>query len=84
MEKRKPTYEQDLALAAGRQTARANQRRRMAQKEADRRAAEARAEALASHTHGWRNWEYDFENMTETRTCREHGCDASETRPLSL
>lgn len=78
--KRKPTYEQDLALARGRQTARANQRHRTAQKEADRRRAEERERELANHMHGWKNWEYDFDAMTETRTCRD--CGATETRPL--
>ncbi len=80
-EKKKITYEQDLALASGRSIARMNQRERMARKEADRKAQEERERFLRDHLHGWSNWAYDFEAGTETRTCRH--CHESETRLLS-
>lgn len=80
MTKRKISYEQDVALARGRKVARANQRRRVAANQADAAAAE-RERLAASHVHGWRNWEYDFDAGTETRECRD--CHATETRLLS-
>lgn len=84
-EKRKISYEQDKALAAGRDVARANQRRRVAADRAADKAREDRERREREHMerglHGWKNWEYDFETMTETRACRE--CGLSETRPIT-
>ncbi len=84
MDKRKVTYEQDKALASGRDVARANQRRRVAAHQADERADAERARALAEHRHGWKNWQYADDYKTETRTCRHPGCDVTETRAVRL
>lgn len=84
--KRKVSYEQDKALAAGRQTARANQRRRVAQSQEAKAAQAAREREAREHAergvHGWKNWEYADDYKTETRVCRE--CGATETRPVRL
>jgi len=58
-------------------------RRAEAKRAAEREAAD-RARELAEHVHGWRNWEYSEDYTTETRTCRVHGCGATETRPVRL
>jgi hypothetical protein len=83
-DKRKISYEQDKALARGRDVARANQRRRVAANQAADKAREERERTRREHAergvHGWKNWEYDFETMTETRVCRE--CGLSESRPI--
>jgi len=85
-QKRKISYEQDLALAAGRDIARSNQRRRTAQRQAeDKRIAEweqAEREHIEKGLHGWKNWEYSADYTTETRICRE--CGATETRKVRL
>ena len=80
--KKKISYEQDLALEAGRQTARANQRRRMAAKQAAERAAAERAEAERNHRHGWKNWDYVLDYTHEVRECRD--CGYAEIRPVRL
>lgn len=82
MTKRKISYEQDLALAAGRQVARRNQRRRMAAKAAAEQAERERAEREANHEHGWKNWEYVLGYTHEVRECRE--CGFAEIRPVRL
>jgi len=84
MTRRKISYEQDQALAHGRSVARANQRRRVAANQAADKAREERERALREHVHGWKNWEYDFSDMTETRVCRYPGCGATETRKIRL
>jgi hypothetical protein len=87
--KKKITYEQGMALDHGRSVARANQKRRVAAKqdaikvqaERDKQTAKhdvAHAEGFGS----WKNWEYDFDSMTETRVCRD--CDRTETRKISF
>lgn len=88
-EKRKLSFEQDQALARGRDVARANQRRRVAAREAAERAQaereRERAEVLARCErgfHGWKNWEYAEDYKTETRVCRE--CGLTETREVRL
>lgn len=82
MTKRKPTYEQDRALARGRDVARANQRRRTAAKQAAEKADRERAEAAANHEHGWKNWEYVLDFTHEVRECRD--CGFAEIRPLRI
>jgi hypothetical protein len=86
MTKRKITYEQDQALEYGRSIARRNQRQRVAVRQAADKAQAERERQLADHIakgfHSWKNWEYNFENMTETRVCRE--CGATETREIRL
>jgi hypothetical protein len=82
MADRKISYEQDRALAHGRSVARANQARRTAAKLARERAEAERERVLREHVHGWKNWEYDFSDMTETRVCRI--CGESETRKIRL
>lgn len=87
--KKKLSYEQDKALVKGRDVARANQRRRMADKarqEADARDRAARDAAKATKCadgyHGWMNWQYAADYKTETRECRD--CGLTETRPVML
>jgi len=82
MTKRKPTYEQDRALAHGREVARSNQRRRMTAKREREKEAEERERFLREHLHGWKNWAYDFEGKTESRICRH--CGLREERKLRL
>lgn len=76
MTERKVTYEQSVALDRGRKVARANQRQRVADREAAERAAEE-ARAAAAHVHSWRDWSLNDDDVTETRECR---CGTSETR----
>ena len=80
--KRKISYEQSLALDRGRATARTNQRRRMADKEAAAKADAERERMLAEHRHAWKNWEYAEDYKTESRACRI--CGEVETRPVRL
>ena len=89
MTKRKISYEQDLALARGRDVARSNQRARLAQRARqdaavlEREAQEAKEAAkCASGFHGWKNWRYSADYKTETRVCRV--CGAAEARPVRL
>lgn len=81
-EKRKITYEQDLALAHGRDVARANQRRRVAANEAAAKAAAERERVLAEHTHQWKNWDYVLDYTHEVRECRV--CGYAEIRKVRL
>lgn len=80
--KKKISYEQDRALARGRQAARANQRHRVAAKQAAEQAARERAEAEANHVHGWKNWEYVLDFTHEVRECRD--CGFAEIRPVCI
>ncbi len=64
----KISFEQDRALARGRDVARSNQRRRVAANQAADQAAAER--------------EYSDDYTTESRSCRE--CGATETRPVRL
>ena len=84
--KRKISYEQDQALARGREVARANQKRRVAANQAADRAKAEREREEREHIergiHSWKNWEYSDDYTTETRVCRE--CGATETREVRL
>ncbi len=80
--KKKLSEAQGQALALGHRTLRRKYAEQRAVREYERLAALDKAEALASHLHGWKNWEYDYDTMTETRACRH--CGATETRELSL
>lgn len=82
MAKKKISYEQDMALARGRQTARANQRRATTAKQEAERAARDRAKAEANHVHGWKNWEFVLSYTHEVRECRD--CGYAEIRPVRL
>lgn len=77
--KRKPTYEQDLALARGRQTARTNQRGRTYAREQREAEDAARRETAANHQHRWHAWQYADDYTAEERACE---CGATEKRKL--
>jgi hypothetical protein len=77
-EKRRISYEQDLALCRGRDIARSNQRRRVA---ANRAADEAREERETQERgHEWKNWDYVLNYTHEVRECRV--CGFAEIRPI--
>lgn len=81
----KISYDQDVALARGRDIARANQRARVATKKAAERHATEEAQRVAEMCvpfHGWKNWDYSADYLSETRICRD--CGLSETRPVRL
>lgn len=80
--KRKPTYEQDRALARGRQVARANQRRRVDARQQDEREAREREARERAHVHGWKNWDYVLDYTHEVRECRD--CGYAEIRPARI
>lgn len=84
-QKRKLSYEQDLALARGREVARSNQRRRVAQKQAAERATAEREREEREHYakgHEWKNWDYVLNYTHEVRECRV--CGFAEIRPVRL
>jgi hypothetical protein len=81
--KRKSFAQRDAQLKAteaarGAAARRAEERRRAAQAEDDRQ------RERDNHQHSWRNWEYTEDYTHETRTCREHYCNATETRAVRL
>jgi hypothetical protein len=84
-EKRRISYEQDLALSRGRDIARSNQRRRLA---ANRAADKAREERETQerehyrHGHEWKNWDYVLNYTHQVRECRV--CGFAEIRPIRL
>lgn len=67
-------------------TARANQRRRVADRQRAEAATAEREREEREHMerglHGWKNWQYSADYKTETRECRE--CGLTETRPVRL
>ncbi len=82
MHKRKISYDQDMALARGRNVARNNQRRRVTQNQEDARRAAERAEADRNHVHGWKNWDYVMNHTHEVRECRD--CGFAEIRKVRI
>lgn len=75
--KRKPSYEQQLALDAGRAVMRRNQRARRAAREAADKAA-----VPAAHEHRFGDWSSRYVgNGYEKREC---ACGAFEARPFKL
>jgi hypothetical protein len=80
-EKRKITYEQDLALVRGRKVARSNRRARLAAKEALEQAGRGRSEAEANHVHNFSPGEYVLDYSHSVHECR---CGYAVIRPVKL
>lgn len=83
-DKRKISYEQDRALAAGRAVARANQRRAVAAREQREREDAERQRELDAHICLWNmtDWQYADDYRTEHRHCRV--CGKEEERKVRL
>jgi hypothetical protein len=86
MTKRKASYEQTRALEAGARAWNRQQHRERLAREDDARKAAERAAHLAAcgvtRLHGWKNWEYAPDYLTESRVCRD--CGATERREVKL
>jgi hypothetical protein len=80
--KRKISYEQAQALTRGQKIARANQRARVAERQAREAAAAEHARKRAEHECRFGNWEYSADYTTETRVCRDPECGKAETREI--